>query len=126
MRVKLQLRPLVTLVQVTPLHVWQVGQLRVHVPEQPSLAPPHLPVQFGVQPQTLGTLGVAPPQVRGGVQVPQLIGVPQLLAIWPQLLGPHGSTGVQHAPLPFWQTSPAWQQVGDDPLVRHVARAAGH
>jgi hypothetical protein len=47
--VKLQLVPLVTLVQLCPLHVWQVGQGPVQVPVQPSLAPPHLPVQSGVQ-----------------------------------------------------------------------------
>jgi hypothetical protein len=44
------------------------------------------------------------------LQAPQSISVPQLLAIWPQLFGPHGSLGVQHDPVPFWQICPAAQQ----------------
>ena len=59
-----------------------------------------------VQPQTLAVPGLPPPQVFGALQVPQSIGVPQLLAIWSQLFVPHGSTGVQHDPVPFWQTCP--------------------
>jgi hypothetical protein len=48
------------------------------LPPQPSeTGPQFLPahavlIEIGVQPHTFGTLGVAPPQVFGAVQVPQL------------------------------------------------------
>jgi hypothetical protein len=44
-----QLVPSAALLQVPPLHVWHSGQEAVQVPPQPSLAPPHLRVQLGVQ-----------------------------------------------------------------------------
>ena len=48
MRVTVQLTPLDLLAQIPLLHAWHSGQA-VQVPPQPSLAPPHLPVQLGVQ-----------------------------------------------------------------------------
>jgi hypothetical protein len=66
------------------------------MPPQPSGSVPQFfppvhrdPIVPGVQPQTLGTLGVAPPQVLGAVHAgPQLITVPHLLVSVPQLSGP--------------------------------------
>ena len=34
--------------------------------------------------------------------------------------------GVQHTPFPSVQTCPAWQQVGEAPLVGQVRRAPSH
>jgi hypothetical protein len=56
---------------------------------------------LSVQPQTLAVPALPPPQLSGALQVPQSISVPQLLAIWSQLFGPHGSTGAQQGPSPF-------------------------
>jgi hypothetical protein len=49
-------------VQAWTLHHWPDGQVPLQYPPQPSLAPPHFPVQLGVQLQLL------PTQVDGAVQ----------------------------------------------------------
>ncbi len=62
---------------------------QVSVPPQPSAIVPQLSpaghVVFGVQPQTLGLLGVPPPQVCGAVHAPQTTVPPQPSATVPQL-----------------------------------------
>jgi hypothetical protein len=68
-------------------HAITVPQLLVSVPQLP---PGGHVVKSGVQPQTLGTLGVPPPQVWGAVHEPQLTIPPQPSKIGgPQFLPSH-------------------------------------